>query len=212
MKKQENKVIHNLLPREDSFFQQFQEQAALAKKAGAMLSELVNDYGNLDKHVKSIDEVERQGDHIVHETAKQIAQSFVTPIDREDIHALCANLDDILDFIQESALCMRDYNVSKPTQAACNMAEQIKAATEAMEEAVNRLINLKDVDDIRDIVKKCEKEADKVSREAISMLFKEEKNAIELIKWKEIYGSLGIVTDKCKDVMDVLEGILLKYA
>ena len=148
----------------------------------------------------------------MHEIARDIAKSFVTPIDREDIHALSANLDDILDFIQASAVCMVTYQVEKPTTAAFRLAEIIKESTEVMYEAVERFIALTDVSDLRRRIKDLEHEADNVDQSAVADLFKNEKDAIEIIKWKEIYSSLENVTDKCKDVMDVLESIVLKYA
>ena len=202
----------NFLPKEDSFFQEFQRQASFAKEAGAMLLNLMQDFDNMGAHLEALNELERQGDHVVHDTARQIAKSFVTPIDREDIHALSSNLDDILDFIQASAVSMVTYQVAKPTEPAFRLAEIIKETTDVMYEAVGHLIELKDVGEPRHRIKELEHEADAVSHGAVADLFKNEKNAIELIKWKEIYSSLETVTDKCKDVMDVLEGIILKYA
>ncbi|MGN0013221.1 MAG: DUF47 domain-containing protein [Candidatus Bruticola sp.] len=202
----------NFLPKEDSFFQQFERQASFDRDAGAMLLNLMEDFDNMGAHLEALNELERQGDHVVHEIARDIAKSFVTPIDREDIHALSANLDDILDFIQSSAVCMVTYQIEKPTTAALRLAEIIKEATEIMYEAVERFIALTDVSDLRRRIKDLEHEADNVEQSAVADLFKNEKDAIELIKWKEIYSSLENVTDKCKDVMDVLESIVLKYA
>lgn len=202
----------NFLPKEDSFFQQFERQASFDRDAGAMLLNLMKDFDNMGAHLEAINELERQGDHVVHETARDIAKSFVTPIDREDIHALSANLDDILDFIQGSAVSMVTYQVDKPTDSAFRLAEIIKESTEIMYEAVERFIALSDVSDLRRRIKDLEHEADAVEQGAVADLFKNEKNAIEIIKWKEIYSGLENVTDKCKDVMDVLESIVLKYA
>ncbi|MGM9992620.1 MAG: DUF47 domain-containing protein [Candidatus Bruticola sp.] len=202
----------NFLPKEDSFFQQFERQATFDRDAGAMLLNLMKDFDNMGVHLEALNELERQGDHVVHEIARDIAKSFVTPIDREDIHALSSNLDDILDFIQSSAVCMVTYQVDKPTEAAFRLAEIIKETTEVMYQAVERLIALTDVSDLRQRIKDLEHEADAVDQSAVADLFKNEKDAIEIIKWKEIYSSLETVTDKCKDVMDVLESIVLKYA
>lgn len=202
----------NFLPKEDTFFQQFLRQAGFAKDAGKMLVDLLKDFDNMGCHLESLNELERQGDHVVHDTAQQIARSFVTPIDREDIHALCANLDDIMDFIQSSAVSMATYQVKEPTEPAFRLAEMIQETTSVLHEAVGRLMDLRDVADLRRRVKDLEREADNVKRTAIADLFRNEKDAIELIKWKEIYDKLETVTDKCEDVMDVLEGIVLKYA
>ena len=146
----------NFLPKEDSFFQQFERQASFDRDAGAMLLNLMKDFDKMGAHLEAINELERQGDHVVHEIARDIAKSFVTPIDREDIHALSANLDDILDFIQASAVCMVTYQVEKPTTAAFRLAEIIKESTEVMYEAVERFIALTDVSDLRRRIKDLE--------------------------------------------------------
>ena len=153
----------NFLPKEDSFFQQFERQASFDRDAGAMLLNLMKDFDNMGAHLEALNELERQGDHVVHEIARDIAKSFVTPIDREDIHALSANLDDILDFIQASAVCMVTYQVEKPTTAAFRLAEIIKESTEIMYEAVERFIALTDVSDLRRRIKDLEHEADNVA-------------------------------------------------
>lgn len=202
----------NFLPREDSFFQQFSEQAMLGQQAGALLLNLLEDFDNFDKHLNALNEIERQGDHIVHATSLKIAKSFVTPIDREDIHELCAYLDDIMDYIQSSAVKMATFQVTKPTEPALQLAVKIKEITAVLKQAVDKLINMEDISDFRKHIKQLEKEADAIHRTAVADLFKHEKDAIELIKWKEIYKSLETVTDKCEDVMDILEGIIIKYA
>lgn len=202
----------NFLPSDDSFFDNFQKQAVYAKEAGDMLVNLLHDFDNLDVHLRSLKEKERQGDKLVHEVAKKIAMSFVTPIDREDIHALTANFDDILDIIESSSVNMRIYNVIKPTETSLQLAEIIQKMTALLVKAVECLRELKDIGKIREDIKAYEREADKICREAVARLFREEKNAVELIKWKEIYISLETVTDRCKEVMNVLEGIIIKYA
>lgn len=202
----------NILPREETFFQQFQEQARLGKEAGALLVTLLEDFDNLEANLKALNELEHQGDALVHKVSLQLARSFVTPIDREDIHALSAYLDDILDYIQSSAVKMGTFQVSRPTEPAFQLARLIREITIVLEQAVEGMVQLKDISELRRELKGIEKQADRVHRAAVADLFKNEKDAIELIKWKEIYKSLETVTDKCEDVMDVLEGIVIKYA
>jgi len=205
-------VKFNILPREETFFHQFQEQARLGREAGALLVTLLEDFENLESHLKALNELEHQCDALVHKVSLQLARSFVTPIDREDIHALSAYLDDILDYIQASAVKMATYQVHKPTEPAFELARLIREVTVVLEKAVEKLVQLQDISEQRREVKRIEKQADRVHRGAVAELFRNEKDAIELIKWKEIYKSLETVTDKCEDVMDVLEGIVIKYA
>lgn len=202
----------NLLPRDETFFQQFQEQARLGKEAGALLVTLIEDFANFESHLKALNELEHQGDSLVHKISLQIARTFVTPIDREDIHALSQYLDDILDYIQSSAVKMSTFQVDTPTPTALELAKMIREITAVLQKAVAKLNGLEDISELRREVKTIEKQADKLHRTAVADLFKNEKDAIELIKWKEIYKSLETVTDKCEDVMDVLEGIVIKYA
>ncbi len=202
----------NFLPREETFFQHFQEQAQLCKQAGELLVKLLEDFDNLEVHLKALNEIEHQGDALVHKVSLQLARSFVTPIDREDIHALTAYLDDILDYSQSSAVKMGTYQVSKPTPEAFRLARLIQKVTEIIDQAVDRMVELQDISELRREVKTVEKEADTVYRTAVADLFRHEKDAIEVLKWKEIYKSLETVTDKCEDVMDVLEGVVIKYA
>ena len=202
----------NFLPREVTFFQHFQEQAELGTQAGATLVTLLEDFGNLEAPLKALNEIEHQGDALVHKISLQLARSFVTPIDREDIHALSGYLDDILDYTQASAVKMGTYQVQKPTAAAFELARLIQEITSVIQQAVDRLIQLQDISELRREVKRIEKQADATHRSAVADLFRYEKDAIELIKWKEIYKSLETVTDKCEDIMDVLEGIVIKYA
>lgn len=199
-------------PREDSFFDDFQKQAQFAKEAGDMLVNLLNDFDNIEVHLRSLKEKERQGDKLVHEIAKKIAKSFVTPIDREDIHAITANFDDILDLIESSSVNLYIYNVSKPTETALQLAEIIQKMTALLVEAIACLSELQDIDKLREEIKLLEREADKIFREAVAKLFRSDIEPIELIKWKEIYRSLETVTDHCKEVMNILEGVIIKYA
>lgn len=202
----------NFLPREETFFQHFQEQAQLCRQAGDLLVTLLEDFEHFEIHLKALNEIEHQGDALVHKVSLQLARSFVTPIDREDIHSLSAYLDDILDYCQSSAVKMSTYQVQKPTEEAFHLARLIQKISGVIHQAVDRMVELQDISELRREVKVIEKEADTVYRTAVAELFRHETDAIRLIKWKEIYKSLETVTDKCEDVMDVLEGVVIKYA
>ena len=205
----------NFLPREDSFFESFQEQAEYGQKAGAVLLELVYDFNDRERHLASINDFEKHGDSIVQPTAQAINKSFITPLDREDIHALCSCLDDILDFAQSAAVKMVYYHVTEPTERAKELCKVVKEITAQIKLAIDKMINLQDFHDIRKEVTRLEKEADRINRVGVSELFANittVDDVVELIKWKEIYSGLETVTDKCEDIMDILEGIYIKYA
>ena len=204
----------NFLPREDSFFESFQEQAEYGMKAGAVLQELVHNFKDRERHLASINDFEKHGDAIVQRTAKAINKSFITPIDREDIHALSACLDDILDLAQSAAVKMVRYHVTEPTERAKELCQVVKEITEEVKKAIDKLINLEDLSEIRKDVSRLEREADRINREAVAELFgncKSVEDVVNLIKWKEIYGGLETVTDKCEDIMDIIEGVVIKY-
>lgn len=207
--------LRNLLPREDSFYENFKEQAEYGEKAGVVLLELVNNFSERERHLASINDFEKHGDWIVARTAQAINKSFITPLDREDIHALCACLDDILDYIQSAAVKMCIFHVAEPTPYAKQLCSVVKDITAQIQLAIDKLVKLEDFTDIRKEVARLEKEGDRINREGVAELFAHVdtlQGVVELIRWKEIYGGLETITDKCEDIMDILEGILIKYA
>ncbi|MDO5297116.1 MAG: DUF47 family protein [bacterium] len=208
-------ALSKLFPREDSFYDNFMEQADYGRKAGAVLLELVNHFDECEKHLASINDFERHGDSIVARTLIAINKSFITPLDREDIHALCSCLDDILDFTQSAAVKMCIFHITKPTERAKELCQVVKDITAQIYLAISKLKNMEDCSEIRQEVTRLEKEGDRINREGVAELFAHVdtlEGVVELIRWKEIYSGLETVTDKCEDIMDILEGILIKYA
>jgi len=162
---------------------------------------------------RRIKEVEHKGDTQTHEMFKKLNKSFITPFDREDIYALSSALDDILDLIDASAQRFVMYNVEKPTPEAKELAFIILKSCQTIDKAVALLGGkLEPISEYCVEVNSLENEADRVCREAISRLFDEEKDPIQLIKWKEIYETLERATDKCEDAANVLESVVMKNA
>jgi predicted phosphate transport protein (TIGR00153 family) len=162
---------------------------------------------------KQIKQIEHNGDALTHDIVKKLNQSFITPFDREDIYALTGALDDILDLIDAGAQRFVIYNVEQPTATSQEMVFLILKSCQALQEAVSLLG--KDMEQIKRYcvdVNSLENEADRVCREAISRLFDEEKDPIQLIKWKEIYETLERTCDKCEDAVNILESVVLKNA
>jgi predicted phosphate transport protein (TIGR00153 family) len=204
-----------LLPREGRFFDLFNQHAALAASAARELSALMGDLASVEERGKAIREREKQADKITHDTVHLLHQTFITPFDREQIHGLITNMDDILDLMEDAAECLVLYDVRRIGPEAQELAIICVDSTERVEEAVALLPSMKNSEAILRIcaeIDRLESQADRVFRTALSKLFREEPDAKEVVKQKEVYQLLEAVTDKCEDVANLIEGIVLESA
>lgn len=205
--------MFNLIPREVRFFDYFEQQTQHIMRAAALLFEMVHDFSDARAKAHAIKEVEHQGDVVTHEIIKKLNTTFVTPLDREDIHALASSLDDVLDYIEAAAERLVVYRIKEPTSAARAMADVIVKTTAAMERVVRCLRTLDPSFHPHTVeVNRLENNADDLLRDSLAALFEEEGDPIEVIKWKEIYETMEEVTDRCEDVANVIEAIILKMA
>jgi predicted phosphate transport protein (TIGR00153 family) len=205
--------MFNLIPREVRFFDYFEQQTQHIVRAAALLFEMVHDFSDARAKAHAIKEVEHQGDVVTHEIIKKLNTTFVTPLDREDIHALASALDDVLDYIEAAAERLVVYRIKEPTSAARAMADVIVKTTAAMERVVRCLRTLDRGFHPHTVeVNRLENNADDLLRDSLAALFEEEGDPIEVIKWKEIYETMEEVTDRCEDVANVIEAIILKMA
>jgi len=205
--------MFNLIPREVRFFDLFDQQSEHILKAAALLHELVHNFPDARAKAHLIKEVEHQGDQVTHEIVKRLNTTFITPIDREDIHALANRLDDVLDYIEASAERLVVYRIKEPTSACRAMAEVIVRTAAAMDRAIKCLRTMDPGFHEHAVeVNRLENVADQLLRESLGELFDQQSDPIEVIKWKEIYETMEIVTDRCEDVANVIEGIILKMA
>jgi hypothetical protein len=205
--------MFGLIPKDEKFFVMFKEMTTTIIEGAQLLKELMDDFENPALSQKMIKDVEHKADQLTHDIIKKLNKSFVTPLDREDIYALSAALDDILDLIDASAQRIVMYNVEKPTQEAKELAFLILKSCQTIDKAVALLGGkLEPIAEYCVEVNALENEADRVCREAISRLFDEEKDPIQLIKWKEIYETLERATDKCEDAANILESVVVKNA
>ena len=205
--------MFNLIPKEVRFFDLFDQQSAHIIKAAALLHELVHNFADARAKTHQIKEVEHQGDQVTHEIVKRLNTTFITPIDREDIHALATRLDDVLDYIEASAERLVVYRIKEPTSACRAMAEVIVMTAAAMDRAIKCLRTMDAGFHEHAVeVNRLENAADNLLRDSLAALFDEQSDPIEVIKWKEIYETMEIVTDRCEDVANVIEGIILKMA
>jgi predicted phosphate transport protein (TIGR00153 family) len=203
--------MFNFMPREEDFFSLFQQSSKNVIEGGRLLKELMEDFQDIPEKVQLIKDVEHQGDEITHDIVKRLNQTFITPLDREDIHDLTTALDDILDEIDAVADLFFIYKIPKPTEAAVKLADILYQASVEVGKGVKQLAHGGlDVDQFSIHVNSLENEADRLSRNAISTLFDEEKDPIMVLKWKEIYESFETGADCCEDAANVLERIALK--
>jgi len=205
------------MPQEGKYFELFNshaEQVVLGSKALlAMLSVLNDSDAEADKQRKVIDALENRADEITHETMRQLHKSFITPLDREEIHQLITSLDDILDLIQDVAHTVSLYNVRRMTPEAIRLSELCRDCCERVRAAVALLPSMDNGPEILKIcfeIDQLESAADREMRGAMSTLFREEADVRELIKFKAIYELLETVTDRCEDVANIIEGIVLE--
>lgn len=201
-------------PKEIDFFEIFDRAALNITKAAALLVELMENFDNLDARSKEIYEVEQEGDILTHEIMKKLHKTFITPIDREDIYALASRMDDVLDLIWGAVDRLVIFKIMESTPDAVNISNDLLATTEVMHKAIHKLKekNYSHVQDYCIEINRLENRIDRDFRDAIAKLFDEVKDPILIIKWKEIYEHLEDCSDKCEDVANIIEGIVLKNA
>lgn len=205
--------MFGLIPKDEKYFELFKDLARNIVEGARLFKEMLDDFNDPVASQKQIKQIEHNGDILTHDIVKKLNKSFVTPFDREDIYALSSALDDILDLIDSCSQRFVMYNVDKPTPTAQEMAFLILKSCQTLESAISMLGgNLEQINRYCVEVNSLENEADRVCREAISRLFDEEKDPIQLIKWKEIYETLERACDKCEDAVNILESVVLKNA
>ncbi len=203
------------IPREEKFFDLFEQSARNMVNAARGLKGLLDSWENVDIKVAEITELEHEGDSITHQIAAQLHRTFVTPFDREDIALLSHVMDDVTDFIHAAADAMLIYKIGQPTRRAQELADIIVQAAAEIERAMpllRRRSELKKVLAHCVELNRLENMADKVSRSALGELFDDGKDVAYIIKWREIYEHMESATDRCEDVANVLEGVALKHA
>lgn len=206
--------MFGLIPKEEQFFKLFKEMTTNILEGAAILKDMLDRFEDPAESQRRIKDIEHKGDALTHTVIQKLNKTFITPLDREDVYSLASKLDDILDLIDASAQRFIMYNVEKTTPEAKTLAYLILQGCHVVDKAVSKL-GSKANDQIFECcveINSIENEADRVSREAIGRLFDEEKNPINLLKWKEIYETLEKATDKCEDAANILESVVVKNA
>lgn len=202
-----------LFPQEETFLPQFTRAAEVMLAAARDLAALVSDFTDVEVRVARIKHLEHEGDQVAHQTLALLSRTWITPIDREDIHTLVSTLDDVLDLIDAAAARLVLFKIDRPTQEMKQIVELVVQSVEAIRRAVPLLGDLKNSPAILVAcveINRLENEVDVVTRIAIGGLFENEKDPIRLMKWKEIYEVLEETADRCEDVANVLEQIVIK--
>lgn len=201
-----------IIPRETKFFDLFADVAANVTEGARLLTQVLEEGSNIEIRIDKLKELEHKGDDLTHAIMTKLNQTFITPFDREDIHRLASAMDDVLDFLNAAGQRLVLYKIRNIPSAAAELARVAVRQTEELNKALGLLEKTKGVLEHCVEVNRLEDEADRVCREAIGRLFEQEKDAIQLIKIKELFEVLELATDKAEDAANVLEAVVLKSA
>jgi predicted phosphate transport protein (TIGR00153 family) len=210
-------ILQFFVPKDRKFFPLFEQATQNLIKASKVLNEMVTTPipERRKELIKEIEHLEHTGDNITHMIFNELSRNFITPFDREDIHALTSAIDDVLDFIHGSSKRIELYRVEVLDESVAKLAEIILKGSLELNVAVVNLKDMKNLDAIKEScvkINSLENEADDVFNRRIASLFETEKDAIQIIKIKELLSSLETATDKCEDAANVIQSILIKYA
>ena len=208
-------MLSRLLPRQTNFFDFFEKHASLTVESARELGKLARDGADIDDISRRIKELEHDADEITHTCMETLHKTFITPIDRNDIHRIASKLDDIIDFIDGAARQLALFEISDLPESALDATVVVIQATEAVERAVKGLRNMKNATAILGEcvrINELENQADRIKANSVARLFREESDPIAVLKWHEIFQALENVTDACEDVANVIEGIVLEHA
>lgn len=204
--------LQKLLPREQSFFQMFIEQAENVQAGAQAMVDMLENFTDPAAAASRVETYEHAGDVITHDIMKKLNQTFITPFDREDIHELASRIDDVIDLVDAAATRLVTYRVQTIRPGVLDLAATIRDATAQIVAAVRVLDEENHILDHCIEINRLENVADRQCRELIAQLFDQEKDPVQIIKWKEIIETLEFATDKCEDVANVIETVTLKNA
>lgn len=201
--------------RGDKFYKWFEEASENNYKAALLLEKLCRNFKDPEKIAKQIHDLEHEGDQISHHIHNEINSVFVTPLDREDITSLTGALDDVIDLIHASSSAMVTYNVKKITPIARQFSEIITSSTKVVSQTLPKLRNRRNFAQVHKAIieiNRLENEADDLLRKGLTGLFKNPKNPVEVIRWRDIYEIMDNATDKTEKIAHVLQNLITKYA
>lgn len=204
--------LPRLLPKEEKFFELLRKSAKNLLEGAKTLKSLADDYTDVEAKVKKIKDIEHEGDRIIHEIIKKLNQTFITPIDREDIHTLASELDDVLDAIEGISARLYFFKIKKLTPECIELIDIIYKAVEQIEKAISDLEHLDNLLPFFIEINSLENQADEITRKATAELLDSEPDWRMAIKWKEIYGRLETAADHCENIAVAIESVVVKSA
>ncbi len=205
----------SLIPKDDVFFEMFSQQMDIAYMASKVLSDLFKNYSDPETKIGAIKAYENKGDELGHEVIDRLNKTFITPIDREDVLYISTKADDIMDYIDETAASLVLYNVENIRSEAINITEVLVSCCEKCRDLLKLMVNIRDIEPMRSLwieVNRLENVADGIHKAAVSRLFKEESDPIEVIKWDKIYNQLESCIDLCEELAAGVETVATKHA
>ena len=206
-------MFGRFMPFEGRFFEHFNDLAEQIVQGSKELVGLMSSFDDVERRVFNIETVEKRGDKITHTVIEMLHKTFITPIDRDDIHRLITRMDDILDLIEDTAQSVSLYDIRAVTPEATRLAELCVNCCEKVQIAVGMLSNMENAARVLDVcaeIDKLESDADRVMRSAMAKLFRDEPDTRQVIKLRAIYELMETVTDRCEDVANIIEGIVLE--
>jgi predicted phosphate transport protein (TIGR00153 family) len=208
-------MFGRFLPRETSFFDFFEQHAGLTIEGTKELLSMVTTGANIAAKSRRISDIEHETDTITHRCVEALHKTFITPIDRDSIHRLITRMDDVMDYVEAAAERIELYELTAMTSDCRDLADVLHRAALQVELAVRGLRTLKDPQATLKLcidINRLENEADAILRRSVARLFKDEKDPITVFKWKEIYENLENASDRCEDVANIIEGVILEHA
>ena len=200
----------SLLPREDRYFSYFSQMSSYIFDAANLLNELMAN-GDYEVYARRIKEIEHACDELTHAVAKSLNKSFITPFDREDIYLLSSALDDIVDLIDDAARAMLIFDVRESTPHARHFADVIQRMSVQLHEAVKQLERPAGLSSNLVELHRLENEGDDTYHTALAELFREERDPLTVLKWKDIYEKLEAAVDRCENVANIIESVIIKH-
>ena len=199
-----------LFPRDEDFFALFAKQGALVREACEQLHEMLTKFDDLEDRAKRLKDVEHRADLVTHEIFERLNKTFITPLEREDIHQLASGLDDVVDSVEAIGSRIVMFHIKNTTPQAIQLAEILAQCGVQIEKAVGSLKDFKNVMAFAIELNRLENEADGISRQVVADLFSGQHDVMDVLRWKEIYGRLESAADQAEDVANTIESIVIK--
>jgi len=200
----------SLFPKEEDFFLLFRRQAALVRECCGQLHEMMESFDRIEERAREMKDIEHRADLVTHEVFERLNRTFITPLEREDIHALASGLDDVVDAAEAIASRIVLFGIKAPTPEAIRLTAILAECGRQIEAAVENLRNMNNLMAFTIEINRLENEADGISRQVVADLFSGRHEILDVLRWKELYGRLESAADQCEDVANAIESIVLK--